>query len=344
MFIRDVTTPIEKPFFDESYTTTITYKLTVPKPVNQVPSDASDHPTNRPPLPDRRSNSEPSQSSQGPKMGTLIDFGEEESNAPPNASSNADLFRLQGSDIRSKSVGSKPPPPRPAKPEALRSTSSFQQQSPLQPPSTPARSPQSPNPRPNNPLSTVEKEKAREEHQGEYSYMAAAKAKANRAYQAMPAVRSYLPGMSSASSIASVKSFDSQPSTSGLPSLPHRGIKATATSYAYSAGSKISSYKSSVTDRSRGVDRPTSSYSDSSGASTPPVNKKLELWKQRWTRAQELLRREGVVLRSWRVGEDVADGAVRLVERELKEMGVEGYGKGKTGAGGGEAKVKDLKH
>jgi hypothetical protein len=52
-----------------------------------------------------------------------------------------------------------------------------------------------------------------------------------------------------------------------------------------------------------------------------------------------------VALRSWRVGEDVCLEAVQMVEKELTRMGVEGYGKGKgkTGHGGGEVKVKDLK-
>jgi len=56
----------------------------------------------------------------------------------------------------------------------------------------------------------------------------------------------------------------------------------------------------------------------------------------------------GIELRSWRVGGDVCLEAVRLVEKNMREMGVEGFGekgrgKGKTGEGGGEMKVKDLK-
>lgn len=37
--------------------------------------------------------------------------------------------------------------------------------------------------------------------------------------------------------------------------------------------------------------------------------------------------------------------AVKMVEKAMREMDVEGYGnsKGKTGEGGGEVKVKDLK-
>lgn len=75
-----------------------------------------------------------------------------------------------------------------------------------------------------------------------------------------------------------------------------------------------------------------------------PPNKKLDLWKRRWKRAKDILDSKGVELRSWRVGNDVCLEAVQMVEKTMKEMGVEGYGgKGKTGEGGGEVKVKDLK-
>ncbi|KAI4250928.1 MAG: hypothetical protein LQ352_005178, partial [Teloschistes flavicans] len=46
-------------------------------------------------------------------------------------------------------------------------------------------------------------------------------------------------------------------------------------------------------------------------------NKKEELWLQRWARAQRVMERQGVVLRSWRVGGDVCEEAVRLVERVM---------------------------
>lgn len=50
------------------------------------------------------------------------------------------------------------------------------------------------------------------------------------------------------------------------------------------------------------------------------VSRKEFLWKQRWTRAQNLLERNGVTLRSWRVGSDVADVCVKLVEQELRKI------------------------
>lgn len=92
------------------------------------------------------------------------------------------------------------------------------------------------------------------------------------------------------------------------------------------------------------------------GSGGAPIPKKLELWRRRWHRARDVLEAHNVVLRSWRKGEDVCLDAVRLVEAEMRAMGVEGYGDpkgaGKAGKGGkgegevrpgGEVKVKDLK-
>jgi len=51
------------------------------------------------------------------------------------------------------------------------------------------------------------------------------------------------------------------------------------------------------------------------------LSKKKEMWARRWTRAKEIFAEKGIVLKSWRVGEDVADEAMRLIERENKRMG-----------------------
>lgn len=49
------------------------------------------------------------------------------------------------------------------------------------------------------------------------------------------------------------------------------------------------------------------------------LSRKEELWMRRWARAKEVFEEKGVVLRAWRVGEDVADVAVRLVEGAGRE-------------------------
>lgn len=65
---------------------------------------------------------------------------------------------------------------------------------------------------------------------------------------------------------------------------------------------------------------------------SPLPNKREELWRRRWERAQEILDREGVVLGSWRVGGDVQDVCVWLVQQATTSMtGAPEEGKRETG-------------
>ncbi|KFY30797.1 hypothetical protein V493_01662 [Pseudogymnoascus sp. VKM F-4281 (FW-2241)] len=358
VFIRDVTTPIEQPFFDESYNASYVSRRLTEKPVNQgqsggntrtTKSDESDRPDNRPPLPARAT------SGTGPRMGDLIDFGDEPNEAykPSNndpSHFNADLAELELPSIRSKSVPEKgakapPPPPRPSKPLSLRSrTISFENASHDSHvgnrPAELSHQTHQRTSKPNNPLPDEEKQKQQPAHDDD-SYFSAASAKAADAYNSMPSVSSYIPFSSDLSSPDSLNSSSENLST-------RRALTAKAASYAASASNRISAYRSSRPDVPSSLKRPDSSDSDlSSGASTPQINKKLELWNRRWARATEILGREGVTLVKWRTGVDVADQATQLVKKAMKEMGVEGHngadGKGKTGKGGGEAKVVDLK-
>lgn len=50
------------------------------------------------------------------------------------------------------------------------------------------------------------------------------------------------------------------------------------------------------------------------------LSKKEELWRRRWARAEGVLRREGVVLVSWRVGADAKERCVALAKRGLREL------------------------
>jgi hypothetical protein len=72
-------------------------------------------------------------------------------------------------------------------------------------------------------------------------------------------------------------------------------------------------YSTSAPDSSSNV------FRSGANQSQLQVNKRLELWQQRWERAREYCREKGVVLRSWRVGGDVADECVRIVERATRE-------------------------
>jgi hypothetical protein len=50
------------------------------------------------------------------------------------------------------------------------------------------------------------------------------------------------------------------------------------------------------------------------------IPRKEYLWKQRLARAQALLERNGVTVKTWKVGSDIADVCVRLVEMELRSQ------------------------
>lgn len=50
------------------------------------------------------------------------------------------------------------------------------------------------------------------------------------------------------------------------------------------------------------------------------MSKKEYLWQQRWQRAKIVLERNGVTLRTWKIGSDVADVCVKLVEQEMRKI------------------------
>lgn len=54
------------------------------------------------------------------------------------------------------------------------------------------------------------------------------------------------------------------------------------------------------------------------------VGRKEFLWNQRWARAKRILDSNGITLRSWRVGSDVADVCIRLVEGAMHQMEKDG--------------------
>lgn len=142
-----------------------------------------------------------------------------------------------------------------------------------------------------------------------------------------------MPGRTQSSETSSFVSTDRAP-----PPPPRRGTAAQTAAHTASNITKRMSWNSTDTSDDE-LYKPNSNV---------PVNKKLELWKRRWKRAKDILDAQGVTLRSWRVGSDVAHEAIQIVEKNLTKMGVEGYGKngkgkGRTGEGGGEMKTKDLK-
>ncbi|KAF4218360.1 hypothetical protein CNMCM8980_002568 [Aspergillus fumigatiaffinis] len=79
--------------------------------------------------------------------------------------------------------------------------------------------------------------------------------------------------------------------------------------------------RASIPSLSRSSTNPVNNQSDSSSVPPPPLpNKREELWRRRWERANELLAEQGVVLGSWRVGKDMKDVSVWLVQQAVKDM------------------------
>lgn len=114
-------------------------------------------------------------------------------------------------------------------------------------------------------------------------------------------------------STASTKSMDemrvngSTPKTAPPPPPPRRNMSSVP--FAASAR-KASNRLSGGFD----VDSPLGSPGE------PNMSTKERLWRQRWARAQSLLEPKGVTLRSWKVGSDVADVAVKLAEMEMRRI------------------------
>jgi hypothetical protein len=359
IFIRDVTTPANQGFFDSSMGPLSGDRRKIGKKNSRSRSDDSqnsatvdiqDLPGSRPPLPKRIVTEVKPQQSSGPAMGTLIDFSEEpeemvhepHKRVIPRSMSDFDhidrptIRTVISDDGLSQETRSRAPPIRPSKPLALRSSqtdsskpkpSKYSSSSPPPPPPKPRRlasqtdSISSPDA---HPLSQTQNTSDLPSNEG---YLSSARQKVSSAYNALPAASSYIPG----------RSHSPSAKADAPPPPPRRNAKVST------APKKVISWRNEKsTDTSE--DDGYSSESLNNAGTNQPVNKKVELWKRRYAKAKSVLEKEGVELRTWRVGGDVCLDAVQLVERNLRELGVEGYGsKGKLGEGGGEIKVKDIK-
>lgn len=84
----------------------------------------------------------------------------------------------------------------------------------------------------------------------------------------------------------------------------------------------------------KATNRLSGGWDDASGGSLPGspgeagMGRKEFLWNQRWARAKAILDRQGVTLRSWRIGADVADVCVKLAEQAFREIEKENKSKG----------------
>ncbi|KAK4201859.1 hypothetical protein QBC40DRAFT_170570, partial [Triangularia verruculosa] len=275
IFIRDVTTPDELGFFDSAFKLDSDQRST-PKATrarNEQQHAAESNEDRRPQLPPRTSAS--SANSAGPVEGTLIDFSDESTQISPSQSRReSGQDRPRATTTSSELPLRKAPPPRPAKPAALRSASSADS----------ATSPQ------DNPL-------------------------------AAPNPRVHALSVSGSTSGSPAPSLDR--TTPPPPPPPRRSGTASSTQ-------SSSQPQQPVRRANTSFDGIVHSTVSSQGSLTPPnvppnnaaaaaLNKKVDLWLRRLSRAHEILDGMGVPLYTWRRGEDVIKEAEGIVKQALKD-------------------------
>ncbi|OCT44431.1 actin cytoskeleton organization protein App1 [Cladophialophora carrionii] len=353
VFIRDVTTPVQKGFFDQAISNTPPDSMiTREGRLSRSPGDAhADDPASRPALPTRPKSIADPRSAEG----DLIDFTDDpvaKSTSPKPSTYSDDLQKLE---TNGKSNG---PPAKPKKPSSLRNFSTqlptppannerlsassdteaqeaVKKKTPPPPPPAPRRSGRTPesmgpdnaestppppsrppfssarqNQAPPPPLSRTATSGSTSSSHNDEGYVASARRQISSAYNALPAIRSQSPsGTFTSSSDSSSLSSDHRPN----PPLPMRR--------------NLTSYPAAAARWATGAD----TYSlpgggtgqlgaPSAATEGAPYDKKIEIWRRRWARAEEIMRARKVVLRSWRVGGDVSDECIRLVKRELERQ------------------------
>lgn len=240
-------------------------------------------------------------------------------------------------------ASSKTPPSRPLKPLALRGKPDVPGSSisPPIPPSIISRKPPTP-PNPRKFSSSQERLRPAERHilppsrnQGgnlpsgnratsvePQGYRSAVINKITSTYNALPAWSSPLsaqpeqpptsPSRDSPPELPSrPKPVANTPSSKPSPPVPpRRNLSSYPAAAAQYATNRLSSWSGYSSDG--GSD-------DLNGNSSSPVNKKEEIWNRRWARAKEIFEAKGVMLKTWRVGEDVIEDAIALVEKASRE-------------------------
>ena len=327
VFIRDVTTSKPPAFFDSTVRTRGSRSSLRGRSTDSstdAPRRASVKQDEKPPaLPPRQPskiNSITSLQVDGPALGNLIDFSDEPTPGVNRSLTDSELAeggrKLSTTSIRSL------PPSRPAKPQALRSISSEQQNSssltkrkpaPV-PPHKPRQysssqeKPTQPNePSPLSQTTNASPPGSRATSLERQSYRAAVRNKVASAYNSLPSLYGYSSPSESAPSSEQPKSGTQQPP----PVPPRRNITSYPAAAAQYASNRISGGWN-------GYNNDGSGSSDDANSNDPVLSKKEELWLRRWARAKEIFDERGVVLKSWKVGEDVADEAIRLVEDSLR--------------------------
>ncbi|KAF2268189.1 actin patch protein 1, partial [Lojkania enalia] len=303
VFIRDVTTAEGADFFDPSVAAIAASLKEFENEERRrskslFPTFNEDHPELRPQLPPRKT----SQPQASAAIENLIDLSDNDEESLPalrrvNTDTKVEPEDHSRSAVYSISTKSAPPPPR--KPAVLRSPSGEASSQP---------SKGKPPPKPLKPSSQVHQSSPLSQHltnsadspskrqpgpkltpQSQQTYAAMARDKLYSVYNNLPT----LPSQNMQAS--------QTPPQPPPPPPPRRSNTNTTTSSTGGAGigSGVARYPAAA-----------ASYNDPYQG----MNKREALWRQRLTRAKQVLGEKGVVLRTWRVGTDVSKEAEKLIK------------------------------
>jgi phosphatidate phosphatase APP1 len=339
VFIRDVTTTEKKQFFDNSFSQKRPgYSRTASSSFN-----VADSIENRPPLPPRRPSS--------PKTidnGDLITFDDDSPSDNGQDTPDKPAVKVRPPAKPSKPIGlrtaatmptsqptpvrRKPVPPLPSKPSSLSSTPNDSANETEKKPPLPRRKPAP---------------QQQKQQQQSDTYTEAVKNLAMDVYNNIPSTKDTMDTLSNLSLTNSSTSTRQEASTltkrGAPPPVPRARRSANSTSPSTldernnsppppppprplprqtTLSSLASSNPPTRQNSYNSINNNNSSYYDSysdQAPSQPVLNKREELWKRRWERAEQILSDKGVILGSWRVGSDVQDITLWIVESVMKD-------------------------
>ncbi|KAF1991328.1 hypothetical protein K402DRAFT_416646 [Aulographum hederae CBS 113979] len=306
-------------------------------------SMTSDQPKSRPSLPPRRPTDPcaPEIHQMGPPMGNLIDFSDDDQTPSKAIQSRPSLNRGMSESVAQTAArratatdaaakkSRAPAPPR--KPVALRSPSGGQEGTSS--PSTPKIAP--PPPKPRRTSAAVSSSPSRssvasrsstatdftdEGSQPQAGYAATARQKISSVYNHIPPASSYVPGVHANNPPDQARTMST--SSSGNPNNnnisdkeppkapPRQGVS----SYPAAAAQYASSYWNGSSTSNNG----SASRAQSFNNQNPEISKREAMWRQRWERAEHIMRKHGVVLKTWRVGTDLMELSEKMVRDALR--------------------------
>ena len=265
----------------------------------------------------------------GPTMGQLIDYDDSPTQNTIRSSTNSDPEKKSPPPLRPKppslrsvsreslSMTPMPPPPPPT-------SSNPSSRKPIPPPKPRQYSTSETQPSDPSPLSqsqTASPPGSRASSLERQSYRAAMRSKVVSAYNSLPSWSSYAetqqPGPTSAPRPTPADDLNRKERLPP-PIPPRRNISSYPAAAAHYASNRLSGGWSGNPEGANGA---SGGGNGGGGGAGEEISKKEEMWQRRWATAKGIFEDKGVLLRSWRRGQDVMDEAVKLVESAKREEG-----------------------